>query len=78
MLFKNVFTKKNKQKLLDFDGNELNVGDKVMSLRYDLGECEIIEREGLLYYKSLNKNEEVVYAKMIDAATKNQKVRKLN
>lgn len=49
-----------------------------MSLRYDLGECRIIMTENGFAYESLTSGEIVNYAKMIDAGTGYQKVRKLN
>jgi len=49
----------------------------VMSLRYDLGECRIIMTETGYAYESLKTGEQVHYAKMIDAGTGYQKVRKL-
>ena len=76
------FKKKAKQKehtprLSDLSGMPLSIGDKVMALRYELGECTIIEKEGILYYQSIETAQEVTYAKMIDAITGQQKVNKL-
>ena len=48
-----------------------------MSLRYDMGESRIIRTESGLAYESLATGEQVPWAKMIDAATGYQKVRKL-
>lgn len=75
----NLFKKKKKKKQLqDLFGNLLYPGDKVESLRYDLGECILIDGENGFEYESLKNGEKVSYAKMIDAATSYQKVRKLN
>jgi len=70
--------KKKKQELLDYDGRPLKVGDKVMSLRYDLGKCLIVEGEQGIEYESLESGKRVRYAWMIDAHTEHQKVRKLD
>lgn len=69
--------KKKKQELLDYDGKPLKVGDKVMSLRYDLGKCVIVEGETGIEYESTETGKRIRYAWMIDAHTENQKVRKL-
>jgi hypothetical protein len=61
----------------DLDGNPLAPGDRVASLRYDLGECEIIEEAEGLAYRSLETGKTVSYIRMIDAATTFQKVRKI-
>jgi hypothetical protein len=68
--------KKNRLTFCDFDGQPLKEGDIVMSLRYDLGECRIIKTENGYAYTSLKTGETVNYAKMIDAGTGYQKVRK--
>ena len=74
-----LFRKKKKSReLLDYDGNPLKVGDQVMSLRYDLGKCMIVEGEYGIEYESLETGKRVRYAWMIDAHTENQKVRKLD
>jgi hypothetical protein len=69
--------KKSSIKFYDFDGQPLKEGDLVMSLRYDLGESRIIMTENGFAYESLKTGEKVNYAKMIDAGTGYQKVRKL-
>ncbi|MFC2124308.1 hypothetical protein ACFLU5_05815 [Bacteroidota bacterium] len=69
--------KKNRPQLTDLDQNPLVVGDQVESLRYDLGLCEIIEKENGIFYRSLESGEEVSWLLMIDAATEFQKVRKV-
>ncbi len=73
-----LFNKKKKKKqLLDYDGKPLKVGDKVESLRYDLGKCVIIEGERGIEYESIESGKRVSFAFMIDAHTENQKVRKI-
>lgn len=75
-----LFSKKSrKEKLLfvDLDGQPLKEGDKVMSLRYELGESLIIRTEEGLAYESLATGQRVSYVKMIDAATGHQKVKRL-
>ena len=69
--------KKKKQQLKDYDGNPLKVGDKVLSLRYELGKCMIVEGEQGIEYESIETGKRVSYAWMIDAHTENQKVRKI-
>ena len=69
-LFKRKISKKSELNFAD-------LGDKVLSLRYDLGECIIINTEEGLAYESIEKKKIVNWAKMVDAASKNQKVRKL-
>ena len=61
----------------DLDGIPLKEGDKVLSLRYELRECIIIKTEEGLAYESIEKKTIVSWAKMVEAASKNQKVRKL-
>lgn len=61
----------------DIDGIPLKEGDKVLSLRYDLGECIIINTEEGLAYESIEKKTIVSWTKMVEAASENQKVRKL-
>jgi len=56
----------------------LNVGDKVESLRYDLGVCTLIESENGFEYESESTGQKVSYTKMIDAVTTHQKVKKLD
>ena len=68
---------KSKVRFCDFEGQPLNEGDIVMSMRYDMGESRIIKTEEGLAYESLSSGQVVGYAKMIDAATGYQKVRKL-
>ena len=60
----------------DIDGKPLKEGDLVESLRYELGHCKIVKAENGLMYESVETGKQISWAKMIDAATKNQKVRK--
>ena len=62
--------------LEDLSGNPLREGDIVESLRYDLGISKIIVDEGEWFYVSEKTGERVSYVRMIDAATKRQKVHK--
>ncbi len=61
----------------DLDGNPLQVGDKVISRRYDLEECIIVESENGIMYESVGSGERVSWVKMIDASTEQQKVKKI-
>jgi len=75
----NIFKKKKKKKQLkDLDGTPLFPGDKVDCLRYEMGESILLEGEEGFEYESIKTKQKVSYAKMIDAATTFQKVRKLN
>jgi len=68
---------KNSLQFVDLEGQALKEGDMVISLRYDLGESKIINTDSGLAYESLKTGEQVPWAKMIDAATGYQKVKKL-
>lgn len=69
--------KKLPPQLLDMDGNLIQEGDEVMSLRYELGKCKVI-LEGLqFFYISLHSEQKVSYTKMIDAIEGRQKVKKV-
>jgi hypothetical protein len=74
-----LFRRKPKSRIqfCDFEGQPLKEGDIVMSMRYDMGESRIIKTEEGLAYESLSTGQVVGYAKMIDAASGYQKVRKL-
>lgn len=77
-----LFKKKKKSnsktpKLLDLNNQPIFDGDFVMSLRYDLGKCKVRQTEKGLEYESIQSGEVVSWVKMIDAATDNQKVRKI-
>ena len=75
----NIFKKKKKKKQLqDVNGAPLLPGDKVDCLRYEMGESILLEGENGYEYESIKTGQKVSYAKMIDAATSFQKVRKLN
>jgi hypothetical protein len=74
----NIFRKKKKAQFYDYDGKPLKIGDNVMSLRYDLGKCTIVQGEKSIEYKSLETGKSVRSEWMIDAHTENQKVRKLD
>ena len=75
------FLKKKKKKstvqFIDLNGNMLNEGDKVLSLRYDLGECIIMSGENGIEYESVETKKRVNWTLMIDAATERQKVEKI-
>ncbi len=68
---------KSKIQFTDLEGQALKAGDHVMSHRYDMGECRIVETETGLAYEALATGQQVSYAKMIDAATGYQKVKRL-
>ena len=68
---------KSKIQFTDLDGQALKAGDHVMSHRYEMGECRIVETDTGLAYESLATGQQVSYAKMIDAATGYQKVKRL-
>jgi len=72
------FNNKKKKPLQDINENVIIPGDKVDCLRYEMGECILIESENGYEYESLQTGKKVSYARMIDAATGFQKVRKLN
>ena len=75
----NIFKKKKKKKQLqDVNGAPLLPGDKVDCLRYEMGESILLEGENGYEYESTKTGQKVSYAKMIDAATSFQKVRKLD
>lgn len=64
-------------KFADIDGHPLKEGDLVLSLRYELGRCRIVNTGEGFEYQSLENGKRISWTKMIDATTKNQKVRKL-
>ena len=75
----NMFKKKESlSRIEDMEGSELKPGDHVISLRYDLGECTVMSSESGMEYLSIEKGIRVHYARMIDASTGRQKVRKLS
>lgn len=65
-------------KFTDLDGIPLNEGDMVQSFRYDLGKCKVVKTEEGMAYESMENGKLMHWAKMIDATTKNQKVRKID
>jgi hypothetical protein len=72
-----IFKKKKKELVLyDLEGNALEEGDIVLSLRYDMGECKLVKTENGFEYQSLEGDTNMSWLKMIDAATERQKVRK--
>lgn len=74
----NIFKRKKKKQLQDLNGAPLLPGDKVECLRYEMGESILLEGDNGFEYKSVKTGQKVSYAKMIDAATSFQKVRKLD
>ena len=70
-----LFKKKKEQVLLDLDGNQLNDGDIVENLRYDMGESRVVQTDEGFEYESLADGRRVSWLRMIDAATERQKVR---
>ncbi len=76
-LFKKKAPAGEELKFADIDGNPLQEGDTVQSLRYDLGRCRLVRTDAGMTYESLDNGGKVSWVKMIDAATKNQKVRKI-
>ena len=72
-----IFKKKKKELVLyDLEGNALEEGDIVLSLRYDMGECRLVKTENGFEYQSIEGDTNMSWLKMIDAATERQKVRK--
>ena len=63
---------------VDMEGHKLQEGDYVESLRYELGICRIILTGEGYVYESLEDGTKVNWARMIDARTKYQKVRRLD
>lgn len=62
---------------VDLDGVPLQEGDEVMALRYELGRCKVIKDDNGFAYESLESGKVVSMWRMVDAATSNQKVRKV-
>ncbi|MEO9964766.1 MAG: hypothetical protein ABJF11_03190 [Reichenbachiella sp.] len=77
-LFKRKKKEKKAPQLLDIDGQLLVEGDRVEVLRYELGECTLTLDGFHFYYESIATGEKISYAKMIDASTEQQKVKKLS
>lgn len=76
-LFKRKPKEKQPPMLLDLNGKPISEGDKVTSLRYDLGECNVVLEGLIYYYESVESGQRVAYVKMVDAITENQKVLKI-
>ncbi len=76
-LFKKNGSKKPELNFADIDGMPLKEGDTVECFRYDLGKCRIINTDEGLAYESLKTGKIIHWARMVDATTKNQKVRKM-
>jgi hypothetical protein len=62
--------------LEDINGLPLAHGDKVLSLRYDMGICTLFNTNGEWLYVSEENKSQISFIKMIDAASKRQKVLK--
>ena len=43
-------SRKGKVQFVDLEGQTLKEGDRVMSLRYDLGECRIVSRRNRVWH----------------------------
>ena len=69
--------KKSKLQLVDLEGEPLAIDDKVLSLRYELGESILVEGENGIEYESISSKLRKNWTLMIDAATERQKVKKL-
>jgi hypothetical protein len=79
----NLFGKKKKENnvqqpiLADLNGEPLLDGDIVISYRYDLGKCKVIQDGKGIVYESLESGKQVRWTLMIDASTDLQKVKKI-
>jgi hypothetical protein len=60
----------------DLDGQPLAEGDWVEALRYDLGPCQLVRAGQTWVYQNAD-GQQASWAKMVDAATGFQKVRKI-
>ncbi|HDR89358.1 MAG TPA: hypothetical protein ENN63_06995 [Bacteroidetes bacterium] len=65
-------------KMADMDGTPLKEGDIVISYRYDMGRCKIVSTDQGFVYESLESGKQVNWARMIDARTELQKVKKIS
>lgn len=61
----------------DLNNQQLNEGDLVEVLRYDMGKSRIIMTEKGFGYESLENGKIVTWHYMVDAATSLQKVKKI-
>ncbi len=77
-LFNKRSASKSELNFSDLDGNPLHEGDEVVSLRYELGRCRVITTSNGMAYRSVETGEEIHWSKMVDAVTRNQKVRKIS
>ncbi len=66
-----------KPDLVDLAQQPLAVGDRVESLRYDLGVSLLVEMEDGIYYQSEKDGRKIHWTRMIDASTQFQKVKKI-
>ena len=78
MAFSLFKKKKKRRQLQDLNAAPLLVGDKVECLRYEMGESILLDSENGFEYESTITGQKISFAKMIDAATSFQKVRKLD
>ncbi|MDA0195180.1 MAG: hypothetical protein O2887_07820 [Bacteroidetes bacterium] len=76
-----IFKKKKKADpdtpMVDINQNPLLDGDMVISLRYDMGLCKVLETEQGLVYESVETGKQENWTRMIDASTTFQKVEKV-
>lgn len=70
--------KKDALPFVDMNGEALKEGDWVTAQRYDLGTCKVVKTENGWEYESQADGTLISYARMIDAATKHQKVLKMD
>ena len=71
-------TKKPTVQFIDMNGNKLSEGDIVLSYRYDLGKCVIVNGTDGFEYESLESKKRVNWSRMIDAVNERQKVEKID
>lgn len=76
-LFKKNKRNKSNVQFVDLSGNELKVGDFVMSHRYELGKCMVGQDDNGFFYESLETKKKISWALMVDAVTERQKVDKI-
>ena len=60
--------------MVDVNRNPFRDGDKVMSLRYDMGLCKVTDTEKGLVYESVETGKWENWVRMIDAPSTFQKV----
>lgn len=71
-------SRKSANQLIDLNGNNINEGDIVLSHRYELGNCNVVNGANGLEYESIESKKRVNWTLMIDASTERQKVEKLD